>query len=50
MYSGLKLTAMSTRPDNISSHIYYKPTEEGNEAKLKHRLEYINEWKASRKD
>lgn len=45
-----KLTAMSTRPDNISSHIYYKPTEEGNEAKLKHRLEYINEWKASRKD
>lgn len=45
-----KLTTMSTRPENISSHIYYKPTEEGNEIKLKNKLDYINNWKNSNKN
>ena len=42
-----KLTTMSTRPDAIADHVYYKPTEEGNEIKFKNRLNYIKEWKAN---
>ncbi|RDZ07677.1 AAA family ATPase [Priestia megaterium] len=45
-----KLTTMPTRPENIASHVYYKPTEEGNEHKLKQRLDYIKSWKNSHKD
>ncbi|AND80208.1 replication-associated recombination protein A [Streptococcus pantholopis] len=40
-----KLTTMPTRPESISNHTYYKPTQEGNEAKIKQRLDYIKEWK-----
>ncbi|SCU23606.1 recombination factor protein RarA [Staphylococcus xylosus] len=45
-----KLTTMETRPDKIASHVYYKPTEEGNEYKLKQRLDYIKKWKFSNKN
>ncbi|MED4265318.1 replication-associated recombination protein A [Priestia megaterium] len=40
-----KLTTMPTRPESIADHTYYKPTENGNEAKIKQRLNYIKEWK-----
>ncbi|MBT2281919.1 replication-associated recombination protein A [Priestia megaterium] len=40
-----KLTTMPTRPESIADHNYYKPTENGNEAKIKQRLNYIKEWK-----
>ena len=40
-----KLTAMPTRPESIADHTYYKPTEEGHEARIKQRLSYIKEWK-----
>lgn len=40
-----KLTTMSTRPESIADHKYYKPTEQGNEAKIAKRLDYIEEWK-----
>lgn len=40
-----KLTTMPTRPDSIADHIYYRPTEQGNEGRMKQRLNYINEWK-----
>ncbi|HEL1676646.1 TPA: replication-associated recombination protein A [Streptococcus suis] len=42
-----KLTTMKTRPDSIADHVYYQPTTEGNEARIKQRLEYIKEWKAT---
>lgn len=42
-----KLTTMPTRPASINNHIYYQPTEQGNEGKIKQRLEYIKRWKAS---
>ena len=41
-----KLTTMPTRPESVADHVYYVPTEEGNEAKIKVRLEYIKQWKA----
>ncbi|MEW4354034.1 replication-associated recombination protein A [Streptococcus pneumoniae] len=40
-----KLTTMPTRPESIADHVYYQPTEEGNEARIKQRLNYIKEWK-----
>ncbi|ASN60255.1 AAA family ATPase [Latilactobacillus curvatus] len=40
-----KLTTMPTRPESIVDHIYYRPTEQGNETRMKQRLNYINEWK-----
>ncbi|MDA2513218.1 replication-associated recombination protein A [Bacillus cereus] len=40
-----KLTTMPTRPESIAEHTYYKPTNQGHEAKIKQRLNYIKEWK-----
>ncbi|MER0122574.1 replication-associated recombination protein A [Streptococcus sp. ZJ93] len=40
-----KLTTMPTRPASISDHVYYQPTEEGHEVRMKQRLNYIKEWK-----
>lgn len=40
-----RLTTMPTRPKSIADHIYYRPTEQGNETRMKQRLNYINEWK-----
>ncbi|WP_259340690.1 hypothetical protein [Staphylococcus gallinarum] len=45
-----KLTNMSTRPENISRNTYYQPTEEGNEIKLKNKLNYVKEWKKLNSD
>ena len=40
-----KLTAMSCLPDSIKEKEYYLPTDQGNEARYKERLEQIKEWK-----
>lgn len=45
-----KLTTMPTRPESVASHVYYQPTEEGNERKVKQRLEYVKAWKAAHED
>lgn len=42
-----KLTTMPTRPESINDHIYYKPTDEGHESRIKRRLNSIKDWKAS---
>ncbi|MCD8373176.1 MAG: replication-associated recombination protein A, partial [Clostridia bacterium] len=40
-----KLTDMQCLPDNLVGREYYKPSEEGVEARYKARLEDIKEWK-----
>lgn len=40
-----KLSSMQCLPDNLISREYYKPTEQGVEAKYKSRLEQIKAWK-----
>ena len=40
-----KLTNMQCLPDSLLGREYYKPTEQGLEAKYKQRLEAIKEWK-----
>ncbi len=41
-----KLTDMQCLPDSLAGKRYYRPTEEGTEAKFKARLEQILEWKS----
>ncbi len=40
-----KLTNMQCLPDSLKGRQYYRPTEQGLEARLKARLEQIQEWK-----
>ncbi|MBP3812458.1 MAG: replication-associated recombination protein A, partial [Acidaminococcaceae bacterium] len=40
-----KLTNMQCLPDSLLGKCYYRPTEEGFEAKYKERLRQIKEWK-----
>ena len=40
-----KLTDMQCLPDSLEGQEYYRPTEQGLEAKYKARLEQIKEWK-----
>ena len=40
-----KLTNMQCLPDSLAGREYYRPTEEGKEARFKARLEEIKEWK-----
>ncbi len=42
-----KLTDMRCLPDSLLGHVYYKPTEQGLEARFKERLEQIKAWKAA---
>ena len=44
-----KLTAMQCLPDNLVGAEYYKPTEEGLEARFKERLKQIKDWKKNHK-
>lgn len=44
-----KLTDMQCLPDSLLGREYYRPTEQGNEARYKARLEQIKEWKARQK-
>lgn len=41
-----KMTAMECLPDSLKGRRYYKPTDQGIEAKCKERLQKILEWKA----
>ena len=40
-----KLTAMQCLPDSLSGREYYRPTDQGLEARFKARLEEIKQWK-----
>ena len=40
-----KLTNMQCLPDSLEGREYYRPTEQGSEARYKARLEQIKEWK-----
>ena len=44
-----KLTDMQCLPPSLLGREYYRPTEEGNEARYKERLAQIKKWKAGRK-
>ena len=44
-----KLTDMQCLPDSLLGREYYRPTEEGTEAKFKSRLDDIKAWKRDRK-
>lgn len=44
-----KMTAMTCLPDQIAHHHYYHPTNQGSEAKVAARLQYIKEWKKKQK-
>ena len=39
-----KLTTMKTMPPELAGHQYYEPTEQGNEARFKKRLAYLQQW------
>ncbi len=43
-----KLTRMQCLPDSLAGRDYYRPTEQGQEAKWKARLEQVKAWKAGR--
>jgi len=45
-----KLSSMQCLPDSLLDREYYRPTEEGLEAKYKARLKEIKDWKKSQKD
>ncbi len=45
-----KLTAMQCLPDSLAGKSYYRPTEQGAEAKFKTRLEQIKAWKKAHRD
>ena len=44
-----KLTDMQCLPDSLLGREYYRPTEEGVEARFKARLQEIKDWKAKAK-
>ena len=44
-----KLTDMQCLPDSLLGREYYRPTEQGTEAKFKARLEQIKAWKEKKK-
>nr|WP_294467301.1 replication-associated recombination protein A [uncultured Sellimonas sp.] len=40
-----KLTRMQCMPDSLKDRVYYDPTDQGEEQKVKERLQKIKEWK-----
>ena len=44
-----KLTNMKCLPDSLAGKKYYRPTEQGSEARVKERLRQIEAWKAERR-
>lgn len=44
-----KLTAIQCLPDSLAGKKYYRPTEQGSEARVKERLRQIEAWKAERR-
>ena len=45
-----KITTMTCLPDSLKDRIYYKPTTQGKELRVKERLEKIEAWKKSHKE
>ena len=45
-----KLTDMQCLPDDLADRVYYRPTEQGLEARYKQRLEEIKAWKKARRE
>ena len=45
-----KLSTMQCLPDSLSGREYYRPTEEGAEARFAQRLKEIKDWKEQHKD
>ncbi|MBR1931275.1 MAG: replication-associated recombination protein A [Lachnospiraceae bacterium] len=45
-----KLTRMECLPESMRGREFYHPTEEGQEAKVKERLEKIKQWKRAERD
>ena len=45
-----KLTNMQCLPDSLEGRTYYRPTDQGSEAKYKQRLEQIKAWKKAHRD
>lgn len=45
-----KLTDMQCLPDALAGRCYYKPTQQGSEAKVSQRLEQIKNWKKHRQN
>lgn len=43
-YAQNKLTTMKTMPPSLEGHVYYAPTNEGNERRFKERLGQIKAW------
>jgi len=44
-----KLSTMQCLPDSLKDRKYYRPTEQGQEARVKERLTQIEQWKAERR-
>ena len=44
-----KMTEMECLPESLAGKEYYYPTEQGNEARYKERLEQIKKWKKSKR-
>ena len=44
-----KMTTMQCLPDSLVGSIYYKPTEQGIESRLKTRYEFIENWKDNKR-
>ncbi len=44
-----KLTDMQCMPDSLADRTYYRPTVQGQEARVKERLEEIKEWKRAQR-
>ena len=45
-----KLTDMQCLPDDLAGRVYYRPTEQGLEARYKQRLEEIKAWKKAQRE
>jgi putative ATPase len=45
-----KITAMKCLPDELRDRKYYRPTNEGREAKIKERLDSIDSWRDREED
>lgn len=45
-----KLTSMQCLPDSLQGREYYRPTEQGLEAKIKTRMEQVKAWKKQHSD
>ena len=45
-----KITTMTCLPDSLKDRIYYKPTTQGKELRVKERLEKIEDWKKSHQE